>query len=51
MMPFITATESTLSVHLMDTFYAEQVKPDFTPEAVKHIEVIDRTTGQVCDYQ
>ncbi len=33
----------------MDTFYAEQLKPDFSPEAVKYIEVIDRTTGQVCD--
>ena len=49
MTPFITATEETLTVHLMDTSYAEQVKPDFTPEAVKHIEVIDRTTSKIHD--
>lgn len=51
MTPFVTATECTISVHLMDTFYAEQVKLDFSPEVVNYIEVIDRTTGQVCDYQ
>ena len=44
---FITATENTLSVHLMDSFYDEQVKPDLTPEAAKHIEVMDRTLGIV----
>ena len=49
MTPFITATEEVLTVHLMDTFYAEQVKPDFTPEGAKHIEVIDRTTGKIHD--
>ncbi|MCX4314867.1 MAG: hypothetical protein OSJ83_13575, partial [Clostridia bacterium] len=47
MTPFVTATEKTVRVHLMDTFYDEQLKPDFSPAAVKHIEVIDRTTGQV----
>ena len=47
MTPFITATENPLIVRLMDTFYAEQVKPDLTPDAIKHIEVIDRTTGEV----
>ena len=31
MTPFITATEETLSVHLMDTFFDQQVKPDFSP--------------------
>ena len=49
MTPFITATENTLTIHLMDTFFDQQVKPDFTPEAIKHMEVMDRTTGQVCD--
>ena len=47
MTPFVTATEETLKIHLMDTFYAEQVKPDFSPEALKYMEVIDRTTGEV----
>lgn len=45
--PFITATEKTLSVSLMDTFYAEQVKPDFSADALRYLEVIDRTTGEV----
>ena len=47
MTPFVTATEKELSIHLMDTFYAEQVKPDFSSEALKYMEVIDRTTGEV----
>lgn len=47
MTPFITATDKTLTVNLMETFYSEQVKPDFSPAAVKYIEVIDRTTGEV----
>ena len=45
--PFITATEKTLRVSLMDTFYAEQVKPDFSADALRYLEVIDRTTGEV----
>ena len=45
--PFITATEKTLRVSLMDTFYAEQVKPDFSADALRYLEVIDRTTGGV----
>ena len=47
MTPFITATERELSVRLMDTFYSEQVKPDFSQEALKYLEVVDRTTGEV----
>ena len=45
--PFITATEKTFTVNLMDTFYSEQVKPDFSPAALKYLEVIDRTTGEL----
>lgn len=39
------ASEKTLSVRLMDGYYDEQVKPDFNADSVKHLEVIDRTTG------
>lgn len=47
MTPFITATDETLTVRLMDTFYSEQVKPDLSAEALEYTEVIDRTTGEV----
>ena len=47
MTPFITATETTLSVRLMDTFYAEQVKPDFSEHALKYMEVTDRTADKL----
>ena len=47
MTPYITAFGDSLTVRLMDTFYAEQVKPDFSSEALKYMEVIDRTTGEI----
>lgn len=41
------ATEDTLTVSIMDGYFAEQVQPDSYHDVKEFWEVIDRTTGEV----
>ena len=38
--------DGTLSIHLMEQWFADQVKPDTDCDLAKHWQVIDRTTGE-----
>jgi 1,3-beta-galactosyl-N-acetylhexosamine phosphorylase len=42
----ITATEKSLTIRLMDGYFAEQVKPDFSADSIKYWQVMDRTAGK-----
>ena len=42
----VTATDSTLTIHLMDGYFEEQFKLNTTPESVKYWEVYDRTSNE-----
>lgn len=42
-----TAVKETLDISFMDGYYREQVVPDYTHDAGKWWEVIDRTSGEV----
>ena len=39
--------DGTLSIHLMEQWFADQVKPDTDCDLAKHWQVIDRTTGEI----
>lgn len=43
----VLAETGTVSVNLMDTFYSEQLTPNYDADPAKYWEVIDRTTGAV----
>ncbi|WEV58780.1 1,3-beta-galactosyl-N-acetylhexosamine phosphorylase [Bifidobacterium sp. ESL0728] len=43
----VLATSGTVHIPFMDTFFSEQLKPNYDADPSKYWEVIDRTTGQV----
>lgn len=43
----VLAESDTVSVALMDTFYEEQLTPNYDADPARYWEVVDRTTGDV----
>ncbi|WEV53216.1 1,3-beta-galactosyl-N-acetylhexosamine phosphorylase [Bifidobacterium sp. ESL0704] len=43
----VLATSGTVCIPFMDTFFSEQLKPNYDADPARYWEVIDRTTGTV----